>query len=216
MPKKTKPIERDEINLLLSSGISNLGLELDDIRFARLVDYLFLLNKWNSTYNLTAIRDPYAMLTYHLLDSLSIVSCLAESQSILDVGSGGGLPGLVLAIVYPEKRVSLIDVVHKKTAFLNQVKIELSLDNVTIYTGRVEALCVDELFDTIVSRAFSSLPDFVRCSAHLLKKNGKFYAMKGLIPEDEISNLDSCWKVSRIQKLDVPQLEAQRHLIVIE
>lgn len=105
-----------------------------------MLDYLVLLDKWNSTYNLTAVRNPQAMLTYHLLDSLAVVPYLPETRKLLDVGSGGGLPGLVLSIVYPDMKVSMIDIVHKKTAFLNQVKIELGLDNVTVYTGRVEEL----------------------------------------------------------------------------
>ena len=209
-------VERAEVEFRLKSGIKELGILLDDIQFGKLVDFLFLLGKWNSTYNLTAIRDIYSMLTYHLLDSLSVAACLSTCENILDVGSGAGLPGLVLATVYPDKRVSMIDVVQKKTAFINQVRIELGLDNVTVYSDRVEKLSVEDKFDAIISRAFSSLSDFVGLACHLLKENGKFYAMKGLIPFDEIGNLDSGWKVSRIQPLKVPQLDAQRHLIIIE
>ena len=200
-------VERAEVEFRLKSGIKELGILLDDIQLGKLVDFLFLLGKWNSTYNLTAIRD---------MDSLSVAACLSTCENILDVGSGAGLPGLVLATVYPDKRVSMIDVVQKKTAFINQVRIELGLDNVTVYSDRVEKLSVEDKFDAIISRAFSSLSDFVGLACHLLKENGKFYAMKGLIPFDEIGNLDSGWKVSRIQPLKVPQLDAQRHLIIIE
>ncbi len=205
-----------EIEFLLQEGAGEIGISLDDNQLKKLCDYLFLLGKWNSTYNLTAVRKPREMLTHHLLDSLSVVSFLAECGNLLDVGSGGGLPGLVLAIVYPELKVTLVDVVHKKTAFMNQVKIELGLKNVTVCTGRVEELSVERKFDVIISRAFSSLSDFVNLSRHLLDRNGRFYAMKGLIPEEEISNLDSAWKVSRIESLKVPFLKAQRHLIIIE
>lgn len=188
---------------------------LADDMLEKLVDYIYLLHKWNATYNLTAFKNPEDMLTYHVLDSLSVVPFLADRKNILDVGSGGGLPGLVLSIVYPEKSISMIDVVQKKTAFLNQVRIELGLGNVTVYAGRVEKLQLDKKFDAIISRAFSSLPDFVGLSGHLLDRNGRFYAMKGLIPSDEISNLPSSWGIERIETLNVPSLDAQRHLIVI-
>lgn len=209
-------MERTEIERRLKSGAGELGILLDDMQIGRLVDFLFLLGKWNSTYNLTAIRDTGSMLIYHLLDSLSVAPLLSDCRHILDVGSGAGLPGLVLAVVYPDKKVSMIDVVQKKTAFINQVRIELGLDNVTVYSGRVEKLSIENRFDAIISRAFSGLSDFVRLSSHLLTENGKFYAMKGLIPADEIGNLDSGWKVSRIEQLKVPGLDAQRHLIMIE
>lgn len=217
MSKKNTGIgERAEIAFCLKSGIKELGIFPDETQIAKLVEFLFLLNKWNSTYNLTAIRDIHSMMAYHLLDSLSIVDSLSACHNILDVGSGAGLPGLVLAIIYPDKKVSMIDVVQKKTAFINQVKIELGLNNVFVYSGRVEKLSVENKFDAIISRAFSSLSDFVNLSGHLLEKNGRFYAMKGLIPSDEIGNLDRNWKVCRIEPLIVPQLNAQRHLIVIE
>ncbi len=217
MQKKQKNlVDWDEIRTDLIDGIIALNTRLANDQVKKLMDYLVLLGKWNSTYNLTAVRNPQAMLTYHLLDSLAVVPYLSKARNLLDVGSGGGLPGLVLSIVYPEMKVSMIDIVHKKTAFLNQVKIELGLDNVTVYTGRVEELEVEEPFDGIISRAFASLNDFVGLSSHLLSENGLFYAMKGLIPEDEISNLESGWIVKRIEALKVPQLDAQRHLLFID
>ncbi len=211
-----KVMGRIQAESLLESGAQELGFFLEKAQIAKLVDYLFLLNKWNATYNLTAVRDPRSMLTYHLLDSLSVAAFLSKSRNILDVGAGAGLPGLVLAIIYPDKSVSLVDVVQKKTAFMNQAKIELGLNNVTVHSGRVEKLSVENKFDAIISRAFSALSDFVNVSSHLLEKDGKFYAMKGLIPSDEIGNLDSDWKINRIESLKVPQLDAQRHLIIIE
>ena len=217
MQRKLKKLtDWDDIRTNLIDGIIGLKIRLDNDQVKKLMDYLTLLDKWNSTYNLTAVRDPQAMLTYHLLDSLAVVPFLSEVKNLLDVGSGGGLPGLVLAIVYPEMKVSMIDIVHKKTAFLNQVKIELGLDNVMVYTGRVEELEIDELFDGIISRAFASVNDFVSLSSHVLSDNGFFYAMKGLIPEDEISNLESGWTVKRIEALKVPGLDAQRHLLFID
>lgn len=216
MPKNNNNLpDEKEIRFLLEKGARELGISLGDNQLNKLSTYLVLLSKWNAIYNLTAIRDWRAMLTHHLMDSLSIVPFLLECKNLLDVGSGGGLPGLILAIAYPELKVTLIDIVHKKTAFMNQVKIELALKNVTVCTGRVEELFVDKKFDVIVSRAFSSLSDFVSLSGHLLDENGRFYAMKGLIPEEEISNLDPGWKVSKIEPLKVPCLEAQRHLIVM-
>ena len=211
--KETEKVDRTDIEERLKSGAENMKVFLADEMLEKLVDYIYLLHKWNATYNLTALKNPGDMLTHHVLDSLSVVPFLVKSQNILDVGSGGGLP--VLAIVYPEKHVSMVDIVQKKTAFLNQARIELGLDNVTIHTGRVEKLQVEKKFDAIISRAFSSLPDFVGLSGHLLDRNGRFYAMKGLIPSDEISNLPSGWKVERIDVLNVPSLDAQRHLIVI-
>ena len=213
--KETEKVDRTDIEERLKSGAENMKVFLADEMLEKLVDYIYLLHKWNATYNLTALKNPGDMLTHHVLDSLSVVPFLVKSQNILDVGSGGGLPGLVLAIVYPEKHVSMVDIVQKKTAFLNQARIELGLDNVTIHTGRVEKLQVEKKFDAIISRAFSSLPDFVGLSGHLLDRNGRFYAMKGLSPSDEISNLPSGWKVERIDVLNVPSLDAQRHLIVI-
>lgn len=209
-------MEQAEIKSLLESGAKELGIFLNDEQLVKLVDYLFLLKKWNSAYNLTAIRDINSMLTHHLLDSLSVAAFLSGCHEILDVGSGAGLPGLVLAIAYPDKNISVVDTVQKKTVFMNQVKMELALDNVTVHSGRVEKLSVGRKFDAIVSRAFSSLQDFVSLSCHLLEENGKFYAMKGLIPSDEIGNLDSAWKIDRIEPLKVPQLNAKRHLIIIE
>ena len=213
--RNTETVGRNEITDRLKSGADDLKVFLTDEMLEKLVDYIYLLHKWNATYNLTALRNLGDMLTHHVLDSLSVVPFLSERKNILDVGSGGGLPGLMLAIAYPEKSVSMVDIVQKKTAFLNQVRIELGLGNVTVHTGRVEKLQVNEKFDAIISRAFSSLPDFVELSEHLLDRNGRFYAMKGLIPTDEISNLPSGWKVERIEALNVPSLDAQRHLIVI-
>lgn len=204
----------------LRSGAEALGLNLSQQQQRKLLAYLALMVKWNRTYNLTALRDPAQMMTHHLLDSLAAVSAFAGARNVLDVGAGGGLPGIVLAIwaaeAYPEMRVSMIDTVHKKTAFLTQVKAELQLGNVSVYTARVEQLKVEQNFDVITSRAFAELNDFITWSNHLLSANGRYIAMKGVLPKDEIARLPDGWKVTHTETLRVPGLDAERHLIFIE
>lgn len=207
---------RDELIRALADGAKALQIALSDAQLAQLMDYLELLSKWNGVYNLTAVRDPALMVTQHLLDSLAVVPAFAKAENVLDVGAGGGLPGMVLAIARPDMRVSMIDTVHKKTAFLTQAKAELGLANVTVYTARVEQLQVPHQFDVITSRAFAELNDFVTWSAHLLKEGGHFIAMKGVMPNDEIARLPAGWKVSGVQALNVPGLHAERHLVFIE
>jgi len=207
---------RDALLRTLADGAQALELELSDAQLAQLLDYLALLSKWNAVYNLTAVRDPAHMVTHHLLDSLAVVPAFSEARNVLDVGAGGGLPGMVLAIARPELRLSMVDTVHKKTAFLTQAKAELGLTNVTVHTARVEQLQVAQQFDVITSRAFAELSDFVTWSGHLLEEGGRFIAMKGVLPEQEIARLPSGWKVSKVQRLSVPGLDAERHLIFIE
>jgi 16S rRNA (guanine527-N7)-methyltransferase len=207
---------RDDLTRALTDGVRTLQLALSDAQIAQLMDYLALLFKWNAVYNLTAVRDPAQMVTQHLLDSLAVVPAFADAKNILDVGAGGGLPGMVLAIARPDMRVSMIDTVHKKTAFLTQVKAELGLANVTVHTMRVEQLQVPQKFDVITSRAFAELSDFVTWSGHLLKQGGRFIAMKGVLPQEEMARLPDGWKVAEVQPLTVPGLNAERHLIFIE
>ncbi|RJF97228.1 16S rRNA (guanine(527)-N(7))-methyltransferase RsmG [Noviherbaspirillum saxi] len=209
-------LHRDDLTRTLADGIRALALQLDDAQTGRLLDYLALLAKWNAVYNLTAVRDPAQMVTQHLLDSLAAVPAFAHAQNVLDVGAGGGLPGIVLAIARPELRVSMIDTVHKKTAFLTQVKGELGLQNVSVYTARVEQLQVTQDFDVITSRAFAELKDFVTWSGHLLAPGGRFIALKGVFPHEEIARLPAGWKVASTEPLVVPGMEAERHLIFIE
>src|SRR5476649_1665200 len=210
-----KVFDRVAIADVLKQGINSLKLGLGDDQVEKLLDYLALLNKWNSVYNLTSVRDPMQMVTLHVLDSLAAVPAFAGAQNVLDVGAGGGLPGMVLAISRPDMKVSMIDTVHKKTAFLTQVKAELGLGNVTVYTMRVEQLQVKQLFDVITSRAFADLSDFVNWSGHLLAEGGQFIALKGVAPPDERERLPSDWKVSHLQPLAVPGLDAERHLVFI-
>ena len=208
---------------LLNEGIEQLGIAVTDAQRLKLLDYVALLGKWNAVYNLTAIRDPRQMLIQHILDSLAIIPFITRRtgpQSALDVGSGGGLPGIVMAIVLPDWQVTLNDIVHKKTAFQSQAKLQLGLTNLSVVTGRVENLHpgveVPGLFDVIVSRAFAELSDFVTLARHLVAGNGRIWAMKGIRPDAEIARLPADTKVCCIERLRVPMLDAERHLIEIE
>ncbi len=208
-----KQFDRAALAQVLERGVSELKLDLNEAQIAKLLDYLALLAKWNAVYNLTSVRDPMQMLTLHVLDSLAAVPAFAGAANVLDVGAGGGLPGMVLAISRPDMNVSMIDTVHKKTAFLTQVKAELGLANVTVYTKRVEQLEVKQPFDVITSRAFADLSDFVNWSGHLLAEGGQFIALKGVAPPDERERLPEQWKVTELRALRVPGLDAERHLV---
>jgi 16S rRNA (guanine527-N7)-methyltransferase len=211
-----KFFDRAALSKVLADGIKELALGLTDKQYEQLLDYLALLVKWNSVYNLTSVRDPLQMVTHHLLDSLAAVPAFAQAANVLDVGAGGGLPGIVLAIARPDMKVSLIDTVHKKTAFLKQVKAELELANVTVYTAKVQELQVERKFDVITSRAFADLSDFVNWSGQLLAEGGEFIALKGVAPADEQERLPAPWQVSDLKPLRVPGLDAERHLVFIK
>lgn len=217
---QTAPAAQQALEASLQQGAQALGIALDQQQQQQLLAYLALLAKWNRTYNLTSIREPAQMMTHHLLDSLAVVPAFAAAEHVLDVGSGGGLPGVILAIwagkAKPAMRVSMIDTVHKKTAFLTQVKAELGLGNVTVHTARVEQLQVAQKFDVITSRAFAELADFISWSAHLLTDNGQFIALKGIQPDEEIARLPAGWQVTEVRPLGVPGLDAERHLIFIK
>lgn len=206
----------ENLRPVLESGLDALCIKLAKEQQDKIINYLIILSKWNSVYNLTAIRDPKEMMTHHVLDSLSAVPAFTEAQNVLDVGSGGGLPGMILAICYPDKKISMIDTVSKKTAFLNQAKAELGLNNVTVYSARVESLQVNQRFDVITSRAFSELNNFVNWSQHLLAEGGRFIAMKGVHPQGEMERLPEGWEVKEVRPLTVPGLDAERHLIFIQ
>ncbi len=205
---------------LLQDGINQLSLSINDHALDKLLQYHQLLVKWNKAYNLTAVRDPEQMLTRHLLDSLSIVPLL-KGKRFIDVGTGAGLPGIVLAIVFPEKQFDLLDSNGKKTRFLFQVKTELGLTNVNVHNCRVESLQPEIPYEGVISRAFATLADMVRGSHQLLIETGVFYAMKGVYPEEEIDALKSLsvsgktFKVEASQNLLVPGEAGERHLIII-
>jgi 16S rRNA (guanine527-N7)-methyltransferase len=204
----------------LAQGVSELAIELPEPQIKNLLDYLSLLAKWNAVYNLTAVRDPAQMLTQHLLDCLATLPAFMNAARVLDVGSGGGLPGVVLAIwaqhAQPQMSVHMIDTVHKKTAFLTQAKSELGLTNVQVHTGRVEQLNDEKKFDVITSRAFAELKDFILWSGHLLSDGGKMIALKGQPQDNELSGLPAGWEITKLERINVPGLEAQRHLVHIE
>jgi 16S rRNA (guanine527-N7)-methyltransferase len=208
--------DRDALARVLADGIAEMGLDVSAEQQGKLMAYLQLMHKWNAVYNLTSLRDPMQMVTHHLLDSLAAVPAFLGARNVLDVGAGGGLPGIVLAITRPDMKVAMIDTVHKKTAFLTQVKTELALANVTVHTMKVQDLAVSDKFDVITSRAFADLSDFVNWSGHLLQEGGKFIALKGVAPSEERERLPQDWKVSDLQPLQVPRLGAERHLVFIE
>ena len=201
---------------LLRSGLAELQLRLTDGQIVQLLDYLALLQKWNQVYNLTAVREPAAMLTHHLLDSLSVVRPLLrqvgdKAVRLLDVGSGGGLPGVVIAICCPQIQVDCVDTVAKKAAFVRQVAASQGLTNLHSLHARVEKLSGP--YDVISSRAFASLPDFVSWSVGALGTNGVWMAMKGKLPANEIDSLPSTVSVFHVEQLTVPGLDAERCLI---
>lgn len=198
----------------LTDALVSLGLDADTRQAAALLDYLNLMGKWNRTYNLTAIHEPGRMLTHHLLDSLAIAPHVGAGP-LLDVGSGGGLPGIPLAILRPSMKVTLLDASQKKCSFMQQAAIELGLTNVVVVHARVEAFRADTGYAQIVSRAFSELNEFVGLTRHLLAPGGEWLAMKGLYPNEEIAQLKGA-RVKRDLPLHVPGLDADRHLIVME
>ena len=201
---------------VLKSGATELGLSLSDAQFALLWGYLALIQKWNKVYNLTAVRDLQEMLTHHLLDSLTAVAPLVrhtggQLSKVLDVGSGGGLPGIVLAICRPELDVSCVDTVGKKAAFIQQVAASLKLTNLHGLHARVETLSGP--FDLICCRAFASLPDFVNWSRGALAEQGVWMAMKGKHPQAEIDALPADVQVFHVEPLTVPGLDVERCMV---
>jgi 16S rRNA (guanine527-N7)-methyltransferase len=199
----------------LEEGAANLGLALVSGQVDRLLQFSALLKKWNRTYNLTAIEDDLTIVSAHLLDSL-VLAMYIERGRVLDVGTGGGFPGIPLAIARHAVQVTLLDPLQKRAAFLRQAIAELELDNAEVACSRVEDWRDKPRFDVIVSRAFAELPVFVSSSAHLLKPGGSFIAMKGVLPQDEMDALPAGFRVTGVQRVPVPGLEAERHLIFME
>ncbi|MCP8348688.1 16S rRNA (guanine(527)-N(7))-methyltransferase RsmG [Pseudomonas sp. FBF18] len=200
----------------LSTGARQLGVELSEAQHAQLLAYLALLIKWNKAYNLTAVRNPDEMVSRHLLDSLSVMPFIhSGTERWLDVGSGGGMPGIPLAILHPHKQVTVLDSNGKKTRFLTQVKLELKLDNLQVIHSRVEAFQPEQPFSGIVSRAFSSMENFTNWTRHLGDAQTQWLAMKGLHPADELVALPADFKVDSEQALTVPGCQGQRHLLIL-
>jgi 16S rRNA (guanine527-N7)-methyltransferase len=205
----------NELRKKLDAGLAKLGLELPEAVREGLVAYVQMLARWNKAYNLTAIRDPLEMVTRHLLDSLAVVPHFHARRAI-DVGTGGGLPGIPLALVFPERQFVLLDSNSKKTRFLVQARAELGLANVTVVHGRVEDYRPEQPFDAVITRAFASVADILTSSRHLLAPGGEFLAMKGLVPADELASLPPGFHLEEVIALTVPGLEQeQRHLLRI-
>ncbi|MBO9491284.1 16S rRNA (guanine(527)-N(7))-methyltransferase RsmG [Endozoicomonas sp. G2_1] len=196
----------------LDSLLDQTPLQVSPAQRQQLVAYVELLNKWNKAYNLTSVRNPEDMLVKHILDSLVVGPKLA-GQHFIDVGTGPGLPGIPLAILYPERNFVLLDSLGKRITFLRQVVFQLKLTNVTPMLSRVEEFQPEQPFDGVLSRAFASLQDMVNWCQHLIDTNGRFYALKGLLPEQEFSELPDNIQVSASHQLQVPQLDGERHLI---
>ena len=201
------------MNMNLSSGLAEMGLVLPESAQQQLLAFSDLLLKWNKTYNLTALRDPAQVVSHHLLDSLVVLPYVTEA-ALLDVGSGGGLPGIPLAIARPALSVRMVDTVQKKTTFLQQAAIQLGLKNVAVDHARVENL--QGQYAQISSRAFAELKLFVDLTRHLLAPDGRWLAMKGVRPDDDIAALPADVVVDQIIPLHVPGLDAERHLIILK
>lgn len=206
---------RAELKNRITEASDKIGIIVTPEQNELLIQYLELLIKWNKAYNLTAIRDPEEMFIKHIVDSLSITPFI-KGESILDVGTGPGLPGIPMAIMFPSKHFSLLDSNGKKTRFLVQAKMSLKLSNIEVFNVRVENLPNNKLFDQIMSRAFTALDNMVKLCKHLLSGNGEFLAMKGLIPKDEIAMVDSDFGIESIIPLMVPGCMDQRHLITVK
>ena len=204
------------IEARLAEGLAAMGLVLDAASQAKLVAYLRLIEKWNKVHNLTAVREPGQMVVLHLLDSLAVLPHVAGARSLLDVGTGAGLPGIPLAVARPDLAVTLLDSSHKKATFLRQAKAELGLANVEVACERVENWHPPASFDVVVSRAFAELADFVTQAGHLVAPGGAMLAMKGLHPYDEIARVPPSHRVENVVALRVPSLDAQRHLVLLK
>ncbi|MGH8717794.1 MAG: 16S rRNA (guanine(527)-N(7))-methyltransferase RsmG [Burkholderiales bacterium] len=197
---------------LLHNGLAELRLELKEHDRKRLLIYLDLLQKWNQTYNLTAVREPEKMVSHHLLDCLAVLPHL-NANHVLDVGTGAGLPGIPLAIARANWQVTLLDSNHKKASFLRQVAMELMLTNVAVHCGRVED--VQSAFDLVISRAFAELGEYLRLAGKSCSAGGTIAAMKGIHPYEELRDIAPPFALNQVIKLNVPGLEAERHLVLI-
>jgi len=203
--------------LKLASGLQQAGLDIAADIQQKLLDYLALMQKWNKVHNLTAVRDAEEMVTLHLLDSLVVLPHVGELgiSRLLDVGSGAGLPGIPLALCLPDLQVTVMDSNQKKASFMRQAKAELGIKNLEVVCGRVEQLKPASKFDIVISRAFSDLALFMTLTRDLCAENGSWLAMKGVYPDAELAELDLKMQLSphKIVALEVPELEAQRHLL---
>lgn len=206
----TDSIQLDRLN----TGLAALNIALSERQKEQLLAYRDLLLKWNGTYNLTALRDPAQVLSHHVFDSLSLLPFIEKAASLIDIGSGGGMPGIPVAIARPEMQVVLLDANTKKTAFLQQAVIELGLANAEVVSGRAEAEDT-RTFDIVTSRAFAELKDFVGLTGQLVGAGGHWAAMKGVYPYEEIAQLPESVTVTQVARVEVPELNAERHIVLI-
>ena len=207
-------METKQLNLLLDEGLQELQLPLPELVRKQLIDYIFLLSKWNKLYNLTAIKEPMAMLIRHIFDSLSIAPYIS-GVTVMDVGSGAGLPGIPLALCFPEKQITLLDSNNKKTRFLTQAIAELPLKNASVIHSRVEQLKASNTFDCITTRAFAPLNSIIAQTQHLCRPGGHILAMCGAYPTPEARDGILDWN-HKIYPLQVPHLQEKRHLLHLE
>lgn len=205
-----------ELSATLARGIDALGLSIDATPQAKLIQYVRLIEKWNRVHNLTAVRDAREMVVVHLLDCLAVLPHLGDAKTVLDVGTGAGLPAIVIALTRPDIVVTAIDSVEKKVTFLQQAKAELALANFTPVHDRVETWAAPQHYDIVISRAFADIADFVKLAGSHVASRGVMLAMKGVKPDDEVARVPQGFRVKRIEALHVPQLNAERHLIWIE
>lgn len=212
MPRNLK--SETALRAQLKKGIDELGVECSPQQVEQLLDYVGLLITWNNAYNLTAIRQPEQMIALHILDSLAILP-FVTGENLIDVGTGPGLPGIPLAIMCPHKTFKLLDSNGKKTRFLFHARCQLKLQNLTEIQSRVEQFNPEQTYDTVLSRAFTSVSEMVDKCKHLLDPDGRFLAMKGKFPQSELSLLEKDYKVDVSHRLTVPGVDGERHLIEI-
>jgi 16S rRNA (guanine527-N7)-methyltransferase len=199
----------------LNNGLDALSMSLDDTQRDKLVGYVERLNKWNKAYNLTSVRDPEEMVTKHLLDALAVAPYL-NGQHIVDVGTGPGLPGIPLAIAFPDKAFTLVDSLGKRVRFMTQCVHDLDIKNVLPIHSRIEDHVPAQKYDIVISRAFASLKDMLHWCQHLVDSQGSYLAMKGQVTQDELSEVSSHYLIKYIERLHVPELVGERHVVSIE
>jgi 16S rRNA (guanine527-N7)-methyltransferase len=198
----------------LGQGLVRLGIQLTPNAIERLAAYVALLGKWNRIYNLTAIREPGKIVSHHLLDSLAVLSHV-NADTIADIGSGAGLPGIPIAVAKPDTQVVLVESNHKKCAFLRQAITELQVENLEVVTDRAEKWRPPQLYGAVISRAFADLASFVEIAGHLCRPEGVLLAMKGLYPDEELGQLPAEVELQSVERIDVPGLRAARHLVIM-
>ena len=207
-------VTAQDLKSSLELGLAVLDLNLNEFQQGQLLAFLNLLEKWNQAYNLSGIRDIDQMVSYHLLDSLAIAPFI-DGSNILDVGTGAGLPGIPLAISFPEKKFMLLDSNGKKTRFLFQVKTELGLDNVEVFSDRVESFQCPRQIDIVLCRAFAAIGTAIEKTSHILNKQTRLLAMKGQYPDEELANLPAAFELTNSHELTIPGVEGSRHLFEI-